>query len=81
LADASTTCAPLTDLLSSSAKKRGFHWGKEQEDALAALKLLVQTAPVLAKPDYSRPFRIYVDASDVGVPKTPKPREVGVKIK
>jgi hypothetical protein len=67
LADASTTCAPLTDLLSSSAKKRGFHWGKEQEDALAALKLLVQTAPVLAKPDYSRPFRIYVDASDVGV--------------
>ena len=67
LADASTTCAPLTDLLSSSAKKRGFHWGKEQEDALAALKLLVQTAPILAKPDYSRPFRIYVDASDVGV--------------
>ena len=67
LADASTTCAPLTDLLSNSAKKRGFHWGKEQEDALAALKLLVQTAPVLAKPDYSRPFRIYVDASDVGV--------------
>ena len=67
LADASTTCAPLTDLLSSSAKKRGFFWGKEQEDALAALKLLVQTAPVLAKPDYSRPFRIYVDASDVGV--------------
>jgi transposase InsO family protein len=67
LADASTTSAPLTDLLSASAQKRGFHWGKEQEDALAELKLLVQTAPVLAKPDYSRPFRIYVDASDVGV--------------
>lgn len=67
LADASTTSAPLTDLLSESAKRRGFHWGKEQEDALAALKLLVQTAPTLAKPDYSRPFRIYVDASDVGV--------------
>lgn len=67
LADASTTSAPLTDLLSDSARKRGFHWGPEQEDALAALKLLVQTAPTLAKPDYSRPFRIYVDASDVGV--------------
>ena len=67
LADASTTSAPLTDLLSSSAQKRGFHWGKEQDDALAELKLLVQTAPVLAKPDFSRPFRIYVDASDVGV--------------
>jgi hypothetical protein len=67
LADASTTSAPLTDLLCESAKKRGFHWGKEQDDALAALKLLVQTAPILAKPDYSRPFRIYTDASDVGV--------------
>ena len=67
LADASTTSAPLTDLLSESARKRGFHWGKEQDDALAELKLLVQTAPTLAKPDYSRPFRIYVDASDVGV--------------
>ena len=67
LADASTTSAPLTDLLSSSAQKRGFHWDKEQDDALAELKLLVQTAPVLAKPDYTRAFRIYVDASDVGV--------------
>jgi len=67
LADASTTSAPLTDLLCESAKRRGFHWGKEQDDALAALKLLVQTAPILAKPDYSRPFRIYTDASDVGV--------------
>ena len=67
LADASTSSAPLTDLLCESAKKRGFHWGKEQDDALAALKLLVQTAPILAKPDFSRPFRIYTDASDVGV--------------
>ena len=67
LADASTTSAPLTDLLSESAKKRGFCWGQEQDDALAKLKLLVSTAPTLAKPDYNRPFRIYVDASDVGV--------------
>ena len=67
LADASVTAAPLTDLLSDSAKKRGFTWGKAQDDALAELKMLVQTAPTLAKPDYTRPFRIYVDASDVGV--------------
>ena len=43
LADASTTSAPLTDLLSDSAKKRGFCWGPEQDDALAKLKLLVST--------------------------------------
>ena len=67
LADASTTAAPLTDLLSTSAKKRGWTWGKAQDDALAHLKVLVQTAPTLAKPDYRLPFHVFVDASDVGV--------------
>ena len=67
LADASTTTAPLTDLLSTAAKKRGWAWGKEQEDALAHLKILAQTAPTLCKPDHRLPFHIYVDASDVGV--------------
>jgi hypothetical protein len=67
LADASTTAAPLTDLLSTAAKKRGWKWGQEQEDALAHLKILAQTAPTLCKPDPRLPFHIYVDASDVGV--------------
>ncbi len=67
LADASTTCAPLTDLLSTTAKKRGWYWGPEQERALKELKVAVQIAPVLMQPDYSLPFNISVDASDVGV--------------
>jgi len=67
LADASSTCAPLTDLLSTAAKKRGWHWGPEQEKALAELKIAVQIAPVLMQPDYTLPFNISVDASDVGV--------------
>ena len=67
LADASTTCAPLTDLLSTAAKKRGWYWGPEQEKALKELKIAVQIAPVLMQPDYSLPFNISVDASDVGV--------------
>jgi hypothetical protein len=67
LADASTTCAPLTDLLSTAAKKRGWHWGPEQDRALAELKVAVQIAPVLMQPDYALPFNISVDASDVGV--------------
>ena len=67
LADASTTCAPLTDLLSTAAKKRGWHWGPEQERALAELKVSVQIAPVLMQPDFTLPFNISVDASDVGV--------------
>ena len=67
LADASTTTAPLTDLLSTAAKKRGWLWGKAQEDALAELKILAQTAPILGKLDPRLPIHIYVDASDVGV--------------
>ncbi len=67
LADASTTTAPLTDLLSSAAKKRGWRWGKEQDDALAELKILAATAPILGKPDPRLPYHVYVDASDVGV--------------
>ena len=67
LADASTTCAPLTDLLSTAAKKRGWYWGPEQEKALTELKISVQLAPVLMQPDFTLPFNISVDASDVGV--------------
>ena len=62
LADASSTCAPLTDLLSTAARKRGWHWGPEQEKALAELKIAVQIAPVLMQPDYKLPFNISVDA-------------------
>lgn len=67
LADASSTCAPLTDLLSTAAKKRGWHWGPEQERALEELKVAVQLAPVLMQPDFTLPFNISVDASDLGV--------------
>ena len=67
LADASSTCAPLTDLLSTAAKKRGWHWGPEQDKALKELKVAVQIAPVLMQPDFSLPFNISVDASDLGV--------------
>ena len=67
LADASSTCAPLTDLLSTAAKKRGWHWGPEQDRALKELKVAVQIAPVLMQPDFSLPFNISVDASDLGV--------------
>jgi transposase InsO family protein len=67
LADASSTCAPLTDLLSTAAKKRGWHWGPEQEKALKELKIAVQIAPVLMQPEFTLPFNISVDASDLGV--------------
>ncbi len=67
LASCADIAAPLTDLMSSSARKLGFEWGPEQDAALDALKLAVQLAPATHAPDYSKPFHVFVDASDVGV--------------
>jgi hypothetical protein len=59
--------APLTDLMSKTATRLGFKWGVEQEQALQALKAAVLLAPAKVAPDYTLPFHIFVDASDVGV--------------
>ena len=59
--------APLTNLMGETAKRLGFKWGPEEEDALAALKIAVGIAPQTMEPNYSSPFHISVDASDVGV--------------
>jgi transposase InsO family protein len=67
LADAAGTCAPLTDLMSGTAHRLKLDWGPVQDAALAALKLNVELAPAKLAPDYSLPFHVYVDASDVGV--------------
>ena len=67
LADCAATAAPLTDLMSGTAKRLKFDWGPAQEAALDALKLSCQLAPAKVAPDYNLPFHVFVDASDVGV--------------
>ena len=59
----SKIAVPLTDLLS---KKVSFHWDKECQSAFECLKALLLNAPVLAAPDFSVPFKLMVDASDIG---------------
>jgi hypothetical protein len=54
--------APLTALL----KKEGFSWGEAAAAAFATLKTAVTTAPVLAMPDFTKPFIIKCDASSHG---------------
>ena len=55
---------PLTNL---TKKDHPFVWNQDCEDAFVALKKALSTAPVLAYPDFSRPFVLHTDASTVGL--------------
>ena len=55
---------PLTELL---RKHTIFHWTAAHEESFQALKQSLVSAPVLALPDYSKPFCIETDASAVGI--------------
>jgi transposase InsO family protein len=55
---------PLTELL---RKNTVFQWTPDHESSFQALKQSLVTAPVLALPDYSRPFCIETDASSIGI--------------
>ena len=43
-----------------------FHWGPDCQDAFDHLKTLLTTSPITAFPDFSLPFRLYIDASTSG---------------
>ena len=55
--------APLTALL----KKKAFVWSLQAEEAFQALKVACCQPPVLALPNFSKPFTIECDASGIGL--------------
>ena len=59
-----TIAEPLTRLLKAEVP---FKWGPEQEQAKATLLREMTSQPILAYPDFSKPFILQTDASDVGV--------------
>ena len=59
----SVIVAPLTKLCSPLVP---FVWNSECEHAFKSAKSLLCCAPVLAAPDFSRPFQLEVDASATG---------------
>ena len=44
-----------------------FHWSSECQDAFDRLKTLLTTSPITAFPDFSLPFRLYMDVSTAGL--------------
>ena len=60
----SEIAAPLTNL---TRKNQKFVWGSECEQAFNRLKALLWNAPVLRAPDFHKPFKLAVDASDLGI--------------
>ncbi|XP_074297152.1 uncharacterized protein LOC141627838 [Silene latifolia] len=54
---------PLTNLL----RKNAFLWGMDADTAFEELKQAMSKAPVLALPDFTRPFEVETDASDIGI--------------
>jgi hypothetical protein len=62
--DFSRTAKPMTDLLKKGVK---FVWSEECEKASNTLRQHLTTAPVLVKPDNSKPFEVFCDASSTGL--------------
>ena len=61
----------ITELADGGKKKQGpirsEHWGDVCQQAFQELKTTLTNAPVLAYPDYSKPFVVETDASDRGL--------------
>ena len=58
----SSTSAPLTNLLKKNIKV----WTQSCQEAFDRLKAILKGESVLAAPDVLKPFKLAVDASDVG---------------
>lgn len=63
----STIAAPLNRLTSKGKKAPAFQWSEEAENAFNTLKNALVSAPILAVPDFNKPFTVHADASSYGI--------------
>lgn len=59
-----TVSNPLTNLLKKKAK---FIWTDECQQAFEKLKAMLKSSPILLAPDFEKPFKLAIDASEVAV--------------
>ena len=48
-------------------KGKAFVWEKDQDDSFTELKKIITEKPVLGLPDFSMPFKLSTDASNIGI--------------
>lgn len=63
----SNRAGPLNSLTSTRKGAPPFSWSPEADAAFNDLKLALTSAPVLACPDFTKPFAVHCDASDYGI--------------
>lgn len=63
----STLTAPLTKLTSTSKKAPPFKWTPEADKAFNSIKQALVSTPILACPDFTKPFAVHCDASAYGI--------------
>ncbi len=59
--------SPLTRHMGEKDPKAAIPWKAAEEVAFETIKQKLLSAPVLAHPDWSKPFTLQTDASDVGI--------------
>lgn len=64
--DFATIAAPLSDLTKASSSNQ-ITWMEKHQKAFLELKSCLTAEPVLRNPDFSLPFILQTDASDVGI--------------
>lgn len=63
----STIIAPMTALIGKRKGKEVIEWNADAEKSFTELKRAMLSAPVLACPDFNKPFVLHCDASSVGI--------------
>lgn len=63
----SSITAPITALLKGRRKSQRIQWSEAAEESFLRIKQALVSAPVLAAPNFDKPFTIQCDASDVGL--------------
>lgn len=63
----SSLTAPITGLIKNRQKGQKIEWNEDAERSFLEIKRALVSAPVLANPNFDKPFTVQCDASDLGL--------------